>query len=134
MGLTYLDQTALIALGRKARHAEFRARLDAKLSSSLTVVLSSWHLVETAHTKKLANAIELATFIDSLKPVWLHELFTLRKMDIEDDFYKFLKVEVPSQVRVTTKSAVFAELHRSHDGPRFDIPSVDFVRQWVQNP
>ena len=134
MVLTYLDQTALIALGRRARQAGFRSKLDASLASSLTVVLSSWHLVETARTKKLANAIELATFIDSLKPAWLHELYALRKMDIEDDFYRFLKVVVPARDRVTTKSAIFAELHRSPDSPRFDIPSVDFVRQWVQHP
>jgi hypothetical protein len=134
MGLTYLDQTALIALGRKARQADFRAKLDAQLSSSLTVVLSSWHLVETSRTKNLANGIELATFIDSLKPVWLHELFTLRKMDVEDDFDRFLKIEVPMGDRVTTKSAVFAELNGSPDSSRFDISSVDFVRQWVQNP
>jgi hypothetical protein len=135
MPLTYLDQNALLGLGFKARDPEFRRILDRALESgSLAVVASSWHLIEAAHTSNLANAVELAEFIDSLKPAWLLERRDIQKLDVEDDFYKFLKLDYPSRPRVTTRSAVFAALNRKPDDNRFDIPSPDFVKQWIQHP
>jgi hypothetical protein len=72
MLLTYPDQNALIALGVKAWNPEFRKSVDRALESgSLDVVVSTWHLVETANTSRLARAVELAEFLDSLKPAWL---------------------------------------------------------------
>jgi hypothetical protein len=135
MPLTYLDQNALIELGRAARRSEYRRKLDTALESgSLAVVVSSWHLIETAHTTNLTNAVELAEFIDSLNPAWLFERRNIQKFDIEEDFYKFLKLDHPSTPRVTTRSAVFAELNHQNDGPKFDIPSRDFVTQWIEHP
>lgn len=135
VSLTYLDQNAVIELGRMARAPDFRKKLDTALESgSLNVVVASWHLIETARTTNLANAEELANFIDSLKPSWLFERRNIQKLDIEDDFYKFLKIEHPSAARVTTRSAVFAELNHQNDDPKFDIPSAVFVRQWIQHP
>jgi hypothetical protein len=132
---TYLDQNAVIELGRMARAPVFRKKLDTALESgSLNVVVASWHLIETARTSSLANAEELANFIDSLNPSWLFERRNIQKLDIEDDFYKFLKIEHPSSSRVTTRSAVFAELNHQNDEPKFDIPSAVFVKQWVQHP
>ncbi len=133
--LTYLDQNALIELGRKARNTDFRKRLDSAIESgSLAAVVSSWHLIETAHTSNLANAIELAEFIDSLKPSWLFERRDIQKLDVEQDFHRFLKLDYPSKPRVTTKSAVFATLNKQKDSPKFDIPSRDFVKQWIEHP
>jgi hypothetical protein len=135
MPLTFLDQNALIELGRLARNPEFRGRLDALLESkTLVVVLSSWHLVETSRTSNLANAVELADFIDSLRPAWLFERRNIQILDIEDDFYKFLKLEHRSTPRVTTRSAVFAALNHQRDDPKFDIASRDFVKSWVEHP
>jgi hypothetical protein len=135
MPLTYLDQNALIELGRAARSPDFRKKLDTALKSrSLAVVVSSWHLIETAHTTNLANAVELAEFIDSLKPTWLFERRNIQQLDVEEDFYRILKLEHPSTPRVTTRSAVFAALNHQNDNPKFDIPSRDFVSQWIQHP
>jgi hypothetical protein len=133
--LTYLDQNALIALGRKARHKDFRQKLDAALESkSLSVVVSSWHLIETARTTNLANATELAVFIDSLNPGWLFERLNLQRLDVEEDFYRYLKIEFAERPRITTRSEVFAELNHTKDNARFDIASAEFVTQWVKNP
>jgi hypothetical protein len=69
MPLTYPDQNALLALGFTAQEAEFRKKLDAAVESgALTLVISSWHLIETAHTTNVASAMRLADFIDSLRP------------------------------------------------------------------
>ena len=121
MQLTYLDQNALLALGRKARKPEFRKKLDdALLSGSLTVVVSSWHLIETENTANLENALELARFIDSLQPKWLLERRDIQMLDVEEDFCRFLKLGCPARPRVTTRSAAFAALNEQKDAPRFE--------------
>jgi hypothetical protein len=135
MSLTYPDQNALIALGVKARSPEFRKKLDGALESgSLSVVVSTWHLIETANTRNLAMALELADFIDSLRPAWLLERRDAQKLEVEEDFCRFLNLECPTKPRVTTRSAVVAALNRQNDAPRFDIPSRAFVKQWIEHP
>lgn len=135
MPTTYLDQNALIGLGRKARVAEFRKKLNDVLDSgALSVVLSLWHLVETAHTKRLENAVELAQFIESLRPAWLFEKHDVLRMEVADDFYRYAHLEYEAAPRISTFSAIFAALNRSADGPRFDIPRDRFVAQWWNHP
>lgn len=132
---TYLDQNALIGLGRKARDGEFRKKLDDALSAgALSVVLSLWHLVETAHTKKLENAIELAQFIESLHPAWLFERHDVLRMEIAEGFYRYAHIEYAPAPRISTFSAMFAANNRSADAPRFDIRPDWFVEQWWNNP
>jgi len=135
MPLVYPDQNALVVLGLKAQKAEFRWKLDTAIkSNALTFVVSTWHLVETAHSPNLASAVRLADFIDSLRPSWLLERRDLQKLDVEEDFLRFLKINRERQRRVTTRSAVIAALHGAEDGPRFDIPSRNFVKQWIEHP
>jgi hypothetical protein len=125
----------LIALGVKARNRDFRKKLDSSLESgALSVVVSTWHLIETANTKNLAGATELAEFIDSLKPAWLLERRDAQKLEVEEDFCGFLKVQCPAKPRVTTRSAVVAALNGENDAPKFDIPSPAFVKQWIEHP
>src|SRR5690348_17214507 len=103
MALIYLDQNALIELGRNARSSTFRKRLDGFIETgSLNVVVSLWHLIETAHTKNCNNAMELAEFIDSIRPAWLLERRDIQKLEVQEDFYKFLKLEFAMASRVTT--------------------------------
>jgi hypothetical protein len=134
MPLTYLDQNALIRLGVSARHPEFRKKLDAALVSGQTIVVSSWHLVETAHTTNLLKALELAKFIDSLDPSWLLERWDIQRLDVEEDFNRFIGLKGPKKPRVTTRSAAFASLNRMKDSPSFDISSDRFVKQWIEHP
>ena len=134
--LTYLDQNALIKLGFKALGSEeFRAKIDAAIESgSLTVVVSSWHLVETANTTKLENAVKLADFIDSLKPKWLLEKYDVTRLEVHEDFFRFAKLDHRVQERVGTRSAAIAALSKAKDNPRFDIASRAFVEQWINHP
>jgi hypothetical protein len=135
MPTTYLDQNALIGLGRKARDAEFRKKLDAALDSgALSVVLSLWHLVETAHTTKLENAIELAQFIESVRPAWLFERHDVLRMEIAEAFYGYAHIGYEPVSRISTFSAMFAAMNRSADDPRFDIRLDSFVEQWWNHP
>ena len=120
MPTTYLDQNALIGLGRKARAADFRRELDDVLGAgALKVVLSLWHLVETAHTKKLENAIELANFIESLRPAWLFERHNVLLMEVAEDFYEYAHIEYEPAPKISTFSAMYAALNRSPDDSRF---------------
>ena len=135
MHITYLDQNALIDLGVRARKAEFRKRLDELINSSvMTPMVSSWHLVETANTAYVANAVELAEFIDSLKPVWLLERLNIQRLDVQEDLCRFLKIDCPRRTRVTTRSGVIATLNDAADSSKYDIPSRDFVKQWIEHP
>jgi hypothetical protein len=114
MPLTYPDQNALIALGVKARKPEFRKKLDSALESgSFSVVVSAWHLIETANTNNLEGAVELAEFIDSLRPAWLLERRDAQQLEVEEDFCRFLKLECPTKPRVTTRSAVVGGLEQT---------------------
>jgi len=131
MALTYLDQNALIALGKRARQPGFRKTLDAALESrSLTAVVSPWHLIETAHSTRLPPALELAEFIDSMRPMWLFERHDVLRLEVAEDFYRFACVNFSPTPRVATRSAVIAALSRKPDSPRFDIASARFVKQW----
>jgi len=135
MPLTYLDQNALIKLGVQARQSQFRRKIDSALASGcLNVVVSSWHLIETAHSARLEPALELAEFIESLRPAWLFERHDLLKIEVSEDFFKFASIPYPVTPRVTTRSAVIAALSNKPDGPRFDIPAQRFVKQWWENP
>jgi hypothetical protein len=135
MSLIYLDQNALIGLGFKAGNAQFRKKLDGAIESGgLTITVSTWHLVETANSPNLASAIRLAEFMDTLRPKWLFERHNLQKMDVQEDFLTFLKIDHRKQPRVTTLSAVIAALHAAQDAPKFDLASRDFVKQWIEHP
>jgi hypothetical protein len=135
MKLTYLDQNGLIELGRKARHAEARRRLDSMIESGTVIfVVSLWHLVETAHTANLSSALELARFIDSLRPHWLLERRKIQELEVQEDFFRYINVPHTTRPRVTTRSAVVATLNGERDGAQFAIPSDDFVRRWVVQP
>jgi hypothetical protein len=107
---------------------------NALYSGSLTVVVSSWHLIETANTAALDKAIELAEFIDSVRPGWLLERRDIQKLEIEEDFCRFFGLEHPAKPRVTTRSAAFAALNNAKDAAKFDIPSRNFVQQWIEHP
>src|SRR5713226_5492958 len=135
MAVVYPDQNGLLALGFKAQKGEFRRSLDSAIGSgTLTIVVSSWHLIETAHSPNLASAIRLVDFVDSLKPSWLLERRDLLRLDVQEDFFRFIKIEHESPPRITTRSAVIPALNRAADGPRFDIPARNFVKQWIEHP
>jgi hypothetical protein len=110
-------------------------KLDEVLDSgALRIVLSLWHLVETAHTPKLENAIELARFIESLRPAWLFERHDVLLMEVAEDFYKYAHIEFERAQRISTFSAMYAALNRSADGTRFDIRPERFVAEWWNHP
>ena len=91
-------------------------------------------LIETANTNNLANAVELAEFIDSLKPTWLLERRNIQKLDVQEDFWRFLGMDFQNRSRVGSRSAVIAALNGQADAPKFNIPSRDFVEQWISHP
>src|SRR5215831_17856060 len=105
MALVYLDQNVLIKLGFKAlADPGLQAKINAAIQSgSLTVVVSMWHLVETANTTKIDNAVKLADFIDSLHPAWLLERYDVRSLEVHEDFFRFAGIHCPYKARVTSR-------------------------------
>lgn len=135
MPLTYLDQNALIYLEQRANDPAFRAKLDSAIvSGNLQVVVSSWHLIETANTKDVDKAVHLADFIDSLRPVWLLERHNIQTLEVQENFYRFAKLEFEGLPRVGTRSYAIATLNGQKDSPKFNIPSRAFVEQWIRHP
>ena len=88
----YLDQNALIYAGKKGqRDAAFRTRLlDVITGDRLKIILSPWHWVETARTKNLAMARELANFMDELGSCWLRDRRDLERIEVHRSFFKFI--------------------------------------------
>jgi len=134
MPLTYLDQNAVIYLEQRASDP-FRAKLDAAIGSGkLQVVVSSWHLIETAKTKDVDKAVRLANFIDSLQPAWLLERHNIQMLEVQEDFYGFARLEFEGRPRLGTLSYAIATLNGEKDSPKFNIPSRAFVEQWIRHP
>lgn len=133
---SYLDQNVLIKLGFKALgNPEFAIRLTSQVENgTLRVVVSTWHLIETANTSKVENAVRLADFIDSLRPAWLLEKYDITRCEVQEDFFRFAKVDHAAQPRIGTRSAAIAAVNRAKDHPKFDIPSRRFVQQWIKHP
>ncbi len=135
MPLTYLDQNAVIYLEKQAGDAAFRAKLDLAIEAGrLSVVTSLWHLIETANTTDLDKAVRLARFIDSLRPTWLLERHDIQKLEIQEDFFRFARLEFDQRSRLGTRSFVLATLNGQRDSWRFDIPSHAVVEQWIRHP
>jgi hypothetical protein len=134
MILTDLDQVALIKLGRRARKPEVRQEVEVSLRDSPKIVLSLWHLVETANTSNNDNKRELAKFIDSMNLSWLLDRFDLQKSEVAEDFFRFANIQYEPPEHVTTRSGVFAAINGRSDNPRFDIPAVRVIEQWEQHP
>lgn len=132
MPLTYLDQNAVIYLEQAANDPTFRAKLDA--SGKLTVVLSSWHLIETAKTTDVAKAIRLADFIESLRPAWLLERYNIQTLEVGEDFYRFANLEFEGSPRLGTLAYVIATLNGEKESPKYNIRPRAFVEQWINHP
>ncbi len=135
MTTIYPDQNALIALGRKARRVPYDVALRSAVSDGrLSVVVSPWHIVETAHTSNVKNAVELAEFIDGLRPAYLLERHDLLQIEIHKDFFQFAGIRYDAPPPITSKSAAIAALRRKKDHPRYSIPMRNFVEQWIAHP
>lgn len=134
--LIYLDQNALIGLGlRVQRGPLLYKRLYKRIGNgSLRIVVSLWHLVETAQTANVNSATRLADFIDSLKPLWIHERRELQKLDVKEDFYRYCKINFQVYPRITSKPAVLGALFGDGALTKYDIPSRDFVVRWTKHP
>jgi hypothetical protein len=134
--MIYLDQNALIGLGlRVQKDALLREKLYKRIGDdSLRIVVSPWHLVETAQTANVDSATRLADFIDSLKPLWIHERRELQKLDVQEDFYRFCKIDFQVAPRVTSKAAVIGALFGEGALNKYEIPCRDFAKQWIQRP
>jgi hypothetical protein len=93
--MVYLDQNALISLGLRVQKDPLRKeRLYKRIGDgSLRIVVSPWHLVETSQTANINSATRLADFIDSLNPLWIHERRELQKLDVQEDLYRFCKID-----------------------------------------
>jgi hypothetical protein len=135
MPLTYLDQNAVIYLEKTASDPAFRAKLDAAITSGrLSIVVSPWNLIETAKTRDVDKAVRLADFIDSLRPAWLLERHNIQKLEVQEDFYRFAKLDFEGHPRLGTRSYVMGTLSGERDSPKFDIPSRELVEQWIRHP
>jgi hypothetical protein len=131
MSLIYLDQNALISLGRKARQGDCREKLISFISlGGEPFVLSFWHLVETSYGSRPAKSAELADFIESLKPRWLLERHEILALDVSEDFYTFLRLGHEVSARVVTRREMFAALERHTGGPVFRGTLRRFVELW----
>jgi hypothetical protein len=134
--MIYLDQNALIGLGlRVHKDPLLRERIYKRIGAgSLRIVVSLWHLVETAQTANINSATRLADFIDSLEPLWIHERRELQKLDVKEDFYRHCNIEFEVHARITSKPAVLGALFGDGALAKYDIPSRDFVKGWIKHP
>jgi hypothetical protein len=134
--MVYLDQNALISLGlRVQKDPLLKERLYKRIGDgSLRIVVSPWHLVETAQTANINSATRLADFIDSLNPLWIHERRELQKLDVQEDLYRFCKIDFQTTPRASSKAAVIGALFGDGALQKYELPSRDFVRGWIKHP
>lgn len=131
MSLIYLDQNALITLWRKAQERDFRERLDAFINSgSEVLVFSVWSLIETSYGDRPESSGELADFVESLRPSWLLERHEMLRLDVSNDFYRYLKLGANAPPRVVPQSDMFATIAQRTGGPTFRGSIRSFVALW----
>lgn len=129
----YLDQNALIHLFQKGAGAVSRWAA----SRDVLFVVSPWHLVEIANVQNpsdMDKAMALADFVDQAANVWLLERRDLQRLDVADDFCTFARLPPPRSPRLVTRRGALASLNREPEGAKFDLPSRDFVRRWIEKP
>lgn len=132
---SYLDQNALIGLGKKAADPTFSARLRKSVElGRAAVVASPWHWVETSRTRNLASATRLADFLDSLSPLWLLDRRDLQRIEVHSDFFAFARIDYRPPDRLTTRSGLVARINGRDDAPEFNLPSREFVERMINNP
>lgn len=129
--LTYLDQNALINLYRRCDQLR---RIETAVRTKRRIVLSPWHLVETANTRDLRKAVDLADFIDGLDCLWLLERRSLQRLDVAEDLWRFAALHYDPAPRIVARREALADLNRESASPKFDIPSRAFVKGWIKHP
>jgi hypothetical protein len=133
MALIYLDQNALIAVGRKARHPDFRRKLDIFAGQGQgTIVLNWWHLIESSYGASVKNCEELGNFIESLRCSWLLERFDILRLDVADDFCRFANISTEHVPRIVSFSGMLArfESQRPPGSIPFQGGITDFILKW----
>jgi hypothetical protein len=132
----YLDQNALIYAGKKGhKDARFSANLlNAVASGRFTIILSPWHWVETARTKNLAMAGDLADFMDKLCSRWLRDRRDLERLEVHRNFFKFIGVDYPIPPPIFSRVELIAALNRVPPSPAIDRSSREFVEAWIKHP
>ncbi len=132
----YLDQNALIYAGKKRqKDASFSTNLfNAIADGRFTIILSAWHWVETARTKNLGMAAELADFMDGLNSRWLRDRRDLEKIEVHRNFFKFIGVDYTPPPAILTRIELIAALNRLPVSPEMDRSSREFVEGWIKNP
>lgn len=133
MSLIYLDQNALINLGRLARDTPFRDKLDEFTNRyQMQFVLSWWHLVESSYGDSDRNSEELAAFAQSLRPLWLLERFDILRLDVAEDFSRYAGIDYICQPRIRNFDGMLAsfESKRTPGSIPFQGDIIRFVKLW----
>ena len=132
----YLDQNALIYLYQRSQNdGSFKVKLLAAISdANFIIVLSPWHWVETARTKDIQKASQLADFMDELKPVWLRDRRDLERIEVEDGFLKFADIPYVQPPALITRPELLSALNQIEVSPERAPSSREFVEGWIKKP
>lgn len=132
MPLLYLDQNALIALGRRARRLHFRAKLDEFIRAGTTLVLSWWSLIEASYGDSETNSKELAVFMESIRPLWILERFDIVRFDVSENIFRYLRIPFERSSRIVDFRGLLHsfEIKRKRGALPFQGDIAKFVELW----
>lgn len=132
----YLDHNALIYLQQLVQSDQaIKAKLFKNIADGvIQVVLSPWHWVEAARDKNSARARALAEFMDELKPKWLRDRRDLEKVEVQDAFLKFAKIDYERPAEKTSRSEIVGALNRIRLTEAQTPTSSEFVERLSQRP
>ncbi len=123
----YLDQMALIALGRRKLSAEEAGVRNCIEQGRVTLVLSPAHWVDTAGGSSTQRSRELAQFIDSLRPVWLRERISIHRLEIRCFLEEIQFEQLRERVICKTVSELVADIGGLHAGGTAIVSTTDVV-------
>lgn len=130
MPRVYLDQDALIALGRRRPYEQLRRRIEGR---EITLVLSPAHLMDTAGGPSAENSRAMARFIDSLRPIWLKELVKLQRLEIQGHLQRLSFEQVRERATCNTISEIVADLDGLEEGGALIVNTEGMVRTLRDN-
>ena len=108
----YCDQNFLINIRDESK--QYKRKIGRLVSNGkVCFVLSPWHWVEMARGSDHGRSLTLADFADSLDPIWIWEIRTVHRHEVEALFFEFLNVEYSKPPPLCARSEVIADLSKA---------------------
>jgi len=134
MKTIYIDHNILVYLVETQNKEEDEALANILESQGITFLCSLWNLAETSNGKNYNQSLNLAKFLDNIKPQWILERLNIQEEEVKNFIYSnYYKIEYEpvSPIR-SYLSEVFS--YMASDSVLIGTTAEKIVGSWLRNP